>query len=187
MRENSGPAGGGRRNRPALSTHSPRCRPTTRHPPVLDAVDPTTHDPCTVREAKSGVCLMVGIPLAALLALLLKRVPHRIYRRRWRGDVVRSEIPEPDAPWPEIARFPLGFDGFAAHGGPVPLGDYANGWRVRWAIDGTLPGDLAGLRAWFLFEQRRFNHFGYSPEGDDDRYVRALLEAIRMEFGHSMC
>ena len=30
-----------------------------------------------------------------------------------------------------------------------------------------------------VFEQRRFNHFGYEPQGDDDRYVRALIGSIR--------
>jgi hypothetical protein len=30
-----------------------------------------------------------------------------------------------------------------------------------------------------FFEQRRFNHFGREPEGEDLNYIRSLIDRIR--------
>lgn len=128
----------------------------------------------------TAVRLIIGIPLLLLLALLVKRIAHRWYhRRRQPHGVPTGYVPDPAAPWPEIARFALGYAGYAESGGPVALGHRANTSRDRWLSERTLPEDLATLRACLFFEQRRFNHFGYPPEGEDDRYVRALVAAIR--------
>lgn len=127
------------------------------------------------------VVLLLGTMAAALLGLFLKRVCHHVLHRRWEGSgLVPVPVPAEDAPWsPDIARFASTFDGYREFGGVEPLGDFANECRERWSADGALPDGIDRLRACLFFEQRRFRHFGEPPRGDDDRYVRALLAAIR--------
>jgi hypothetical protein len=57
--------------------------------------------------------------------------------------------------------------------------------RQTWDDDETLPNDLDNCRTVLFFEQRRFRHLDGQPEGDDDRFVRAILGRIRdLSGGH---
>jgi hypothetical protein len=85
-------------------------------------------------------------------------------------------IPRPQATWDEIGRFALTFNGYAALS---DCGDVANGVADRYHRAGVLPSELPVLRGALFFEQRRYHHFGDAPEGDDLRYLWALIEAIR--------
>lgn len=38
-------------------------------------------------------------------------------------------------------------------------------------------GDLITTRAALFFDQRRWRHFGYEPEGEAEVYIRALVVA----------
>jgi hypothetical protein len=96
----------------------------------------------------------------------------------FRAPLVAEEMPSPDAGWGEIAIFALTFDGYAVTP-PPDLGDLANGARDEWFRSKRLPGSLVDLRCCLFFEQRRYHHFGTPPEPEDERYLRALLDAIR--------
>jgi hypothetical protein len=80
---------------------------------------------------------------------------------------------------PGWKRFALTFDGdrrFAE-----ACGDIANHVRRQFRHEHGFPDglDLDELRACLFYEQRRYNHFGRGPEGDDAEYVGALLAEIR--------
>jgi hypothetical protein len=91
-------------------------------------------------------------------------------------------MPPPDATWGEIARFALTFDAYGLMSFAA-VGGLANETRDEWFRSGDLPGSLVDLRCCLFFEQRRYHHFGTPPEPDHERYLRALLEAIR---GHAV-
>ena len=42
-----------------------------------------------------------------------------------------------------------------------------------------MPAALADLRACLFFEQRRWHHFGDTPDEESMTYIWALVEAIR--------
>ena len=88
-------------------------------------------------------------------------------------------VPPDGDPWPEIWEFALSYDAYDAHGGFEGAARIGNGCVSQWTIDRSLPDDLISARAALFFEQRRFRHFGWDPEGEDARYVRALLSRIR--------
>lgn len=87
-------------------------------------------------------------------------------------------IPEPDAGWPQISSFALSFDAYQLSEFS-DIANLANGVADGWSDTGDLPDDLVKLRICLFFEQRRFHHFGTSPDGESLKYIRALLEAIR--------
>jgi len=55
----------------------------------------------------------------------------------------------------------------------------ANAAADRYSQEGELPESLDELRTCLFFEQRRWHHFGATPDGEAQRYFAALLEAIR--------
>jgi len=84
-------------------------------------------------------------------------------------------MPPAGADWGAIQRFALTFDGYEAFGDEC--GNLANARQ-----EGRLPVEgqtLSVLRGCLFFEQRRWRHFGEQPEGDNLRYMQALLDAIR--------
>ena len=95
------------------------------------------------------------------------------------ADLRPEAIPAPDAAWLEVASFALSFDGYAYR--RDQLGGWANQAVKRFQRSGTLSRALAlpDLRALLFFEQRRFHHFGTSPDDGDRAYIDALLMAIR--------
>lgn len=58
-------------------------------------------------------------------------------------------------------------------------GDFANQLKENWQRTGQLLQTLSHLRCCLFFEQRRYHHFGSSPEGENADYISALLQAIR--------
>lgn len=100
---------------------------------------------------------------------------HTWWHSRRRPTVV---VPPPDALWPDIWRFALSYNAYSDQRGFPEAAEVANAAARRWSADGSLPDDLSTARAALFFEQRRYHHFGWDPEGDDARYVRALLAQI---------
>jgi hypothetical protein len=91
-----------------------------------------------------------------------------------------NPIPVPDAntTWHEVWLFALTYNAYDRNGGFDGAADIGKKARGVWAQLGVLPGDLDTARAALFFEQRRYHHFGSSPEGDDAQYVHALLKHI---------
>lgn len=83
----------------------------------------------------------------------------------------RSDVPAPTAPWTEVERFALRWDGT---GGPELSALLEVHEQVR-----TLPDTLTELRAILFLEQRRHRHWMRAPTGDALARVRAIVEAIR--------
>jgi hypothetical protein len=77
-----------------------------------------------------------------------------------------------------IWTFALTYDGYRRHGGFAGTTDIANEALTAWRRDGDLPDDLASARAALFFEQRRWRHFGDSPDPESLQYLRALLARI---------
>jgi len=90
-----------------------------------------------------------------------------------------ADMPPAEAQWHEIESFAFTYWAYDYHGGFDAVGELANAAGAAYAEDGTLPDTLAELRTCLFFEQRRYHHFGWSPEGHAMEYIRALLEAIR--------
>jgi hypothetical protein len=89
-------------------------------------------------------------------------------------------VPSVTASWHAIGSFALTLDGYQAIG-QRECGQLANRVKSEFARN-TAPLQslsLTELRACLFFEQRRFHHFGWEPEGSDIEYVHALLETIR--------
>ena len=81
-----------------------------------------------------------------------------------------EKLPPQNASWDCIQRFALTFDGYRYCGPFDRCAEIANARRHETVTD---------LRTCLYFEQRRWRHFGYAPEGDALRYLRYLVEQIR--------
>lgn len=88
-------------------------------------------------------------------------------------DLKRAQVPAQGAPWAAIAPFALTFDGYKRFGNA--LGDLAN----KHSTARTVPADLAEARACLFFEQRRWRHFGETPDEASMKHIHALVECIR--------
>ncbi len=91
---------------------------------------------------------------------------------------VTASVPEIDAPWLDIWKFALTYNGYDRHGGMEGVAPIANTARHTWDQDGLLPDSLDTSRTALFFEQRRYHHFGNDPTGKDAHYIRALLGQI---------
>jgi len=85
-------------------------------------------------------------------------------------DLRPSDIPPRGAPWSVIESFALSFHGYDYHGSFEACAEIANSKRH---------GTLIDLRTCLFFEQRRYNHFGEPPVGEQLDYIFDLLDAIR--------
>jgi len=81
-----------------------------------------------------------------------------------------ADIPSIDADWDVIEKFALTFDGYNASGSFEECADIANAGRH---------GSLRELRTCLFFEQRRWRHFGESPDEQAMEYIRGVVEKIR--------
>jgi len=79
-----------------------------------------------------------------------------------------DDVPPGDAPWRDIARFALTFNGYAEWG-RKHCAEIANARRA---------GTLTDLRTCLFFEQRRHNHFGREPDAKTMPYIRELVAGI---------
>ena len=77
-----------------------------------------------------------------------------------------SEIPLLESRYENIEQFALTFDGYELSN----CAELANSRSAK---------TLSEMRAVLFFEQRRFRHFGYYPEGEDLEYIRTLINEIR--------
>jgi hypothetical protein len=80
------------------------------------------------------------------------------------SEIVLSDVPPPDADWCQITEFALTFDGYEHHGSTDKCAVIANARQ-----DGTLS------------EQRRYHHFGESPNDKTMAYIRTVIEKIRQK------
>lgn len=95
------------------------------------------------------------------------------------SDLREGDVTPPDAGWHDIGRFALSFNGYEACGSFEKCAEVANRWLDAYRADGALPDSLNELRTCLFFEQRRWRHYGYDPDGEATRYIGALLEGIR--------
>ena len=93
-------------------------------------------------------------------------------------DLTVDQVPGSADPWTPFAEFALSFDGYQYR---PAVADWANMQADHFDDAGVLANDLrlSDLRALAFFEQRRFHHFGWTPKGDDLRYIDAILREIR--------
>jgi len=94
-------------------------------------------------------------------------------------DLGENDLPPIDADWMRIAEFALTFDGYSHWGSFDRCADVGNRWAKAYAERQALPESLADLRTCLFFEQRRWRHYGWEPDEQAMRYIRALVEAIR--------
>jgi hypothetical protein len=78
--------------------------------------------------------------------------------------------------WDAVSSFSLSYDGYAYWD---DVSELATRSVRRWTRDRTLPLSIDELRACLFYEQRRWHHFGEVPNGRGERYVWALLDALR--------
>lgn len=81
-----------------------------------------------------------------------------------------DRVPDSGAPWTEIIRFAMTFDGYEEHGSFERCAEIANARRAD---------TLSDLRTCLFFEVRRWRHFGDGPVASEQVYVRELVERIR--------
>jgi hypothetical protein len=87
-------------------------------------------------------------------------------------------VPDPGAPWWQLAEFALTFDGYERFGGFDRLSSMAQAAADAWHNGRTLPATLDEARGSLFFEQRRHRHLGSEPQGASLDYVRALVRSI---------
>lgn len=81
-----------------------------------------------------------------------------------------EDVPPPDADWAAISTFALSFDGYAVQGSFERCAEIANARRSE---------SLNDLRTCLFFEQRRWRHFGETPDAEAIIYIRGIVEQIR--------
>jgi len=97
------------------------------------------------------------------------------------ADLSESNIPVPSAEWHRIAEFALTFDGYGYRGSFEKCAEVANQAAEAYARQQVLPDSLTELRTCLFFEQRRYHHFGQSPDEQAKGYIRALVQGIRQK------
>lgn len=86
------------------------------------------------------------------------------------AELTPADIPPPSASWDEIQPFALSFNGYERWGGSQACAEIANAMRH---------GSLDELRTCLFFEQRRWRHFGETPDDASMAYIGSVLEKIR--------
>jgi hypothetical protein len=81
-----------------------------------------------------------------------------------------SQVPLPEATWPEIVAFSHTFDGYGYWGSNAECTKVANKRRQE---------TLAKVRTCLFFEQRRWNDSGNAPDPNAMDYIRDLIREIR--------
>lgn len=88
-------------------------------------------------------------------------------------DLVPASPDPPEA----LARFALGFDGYAHWGDRC--GERADEAARAFQESGRLPESLSDLRACLFYEHERWRWLGRAPDRSGRRYLQALLDAVR--------
>ncbi|MFN2151474.1 MAG: hypothetical protein ACK2T5_07760 [Anaerolineales bacterium] len=89
------------------------------------------------------------------------------------------DLPDLAADWSTIGAFALTFNGYEHWGSFEACSELAERWQQAFAREGSLPQTLTELRTCLFFEQRRWRHYGYTPDDTAMIYIRALLAEIR--------
>ena len=92
-------------------------------------------------------------------------------------DLQPGDVPRVSDGWDVVFEFALSYDGYAHYGDRC--GEIANRAAGDYSTHGRLPDSVDVLRACLFFEQRRWRHFGETPDAEARDYFDALLEAIR--------
>jgi hypothetical protein len=77
-----------------------------------------------------------------------------------------------------ISRYALTFNGYQEFEEFESVAELANARLEEYGRTGTWRGTLRELRGCLFFEQRRWRHFGWAPEGDDLEAIQDLFRAI---------
>lgn len=102
---------------------------------------------------------------------------------RYRGGD-RVPVPPVDADfWQEIVYFALTYNGYGHHPDVMVVMDIHHRLLQEWEEQHTLDRPLDELRCALFFVQRRYHDDPGEPEGDERRFVEALLDAIRRVSG----
>lgn len=88
-----------------------------------------------------------------------------------------GDVPGPDAPWAEVDAFGHGYHAYKIAGSLQRVASLTLEAHDDWQADGVLPEALPRLRL-ALFHTVRATH-GREPDGDTERWARALVAAIR--------
>jgi hypothetical protein len=88
-----------------------------------------------------------------------------------------QDVPESAEALEAVTRFALSFDGYAYWG--ERCGERANAAAAAFQESGSVPGDLAELRACLFYEQARLQWTEELPDPGWTGWVQALLDAIR--------
>lgn len=86
-------------------------------------------------------------------------------------ELLAEKLPPADADWCAIERFALTFDGYKRWGSAEICGEIANAHRNS---------TMTELRTCLFYEQRRWRHFSEEPDEAAMRYIREVLEQIRV-------
>ena len=97
------------------------------------------------------------------------------------ADLTPGDIPSPDADWHQVCRFALTFNGYDHWGSFGDCAEIGDRWAEAYANRQALPDSLTDLRTCLFFEQRRWRHYGWDPDEQAMRYIRALVDAIRLQ------
>ncbi len=93
-------------------------------------------------------------------------------------DLTPADVPEPDAPWNDIAAFGHRFHAYRVAGSLDRVAKLTLETHDAWSASGTLPQDLTRLRV-ALFHTVRAIGSDAPPDPDTERWSRALTGAIR--------
>lgn len=87
-------------------------------------------------------------------------------------------IPHPNSSWDKISNYALTHNGYEHN--PNVAG-FANTLSVYFYEKKEIPFSytIDDLKDCLFYEQRRFRHYGWAPEGEDLKYIQALLSEIR--------
>jgi hypothetical protein len=91
-----------------------------------------------------------------------------------------EDIPSRRSSWVKIVPFALSFNGYEHCGSVQKCRDVAIQGVTRHKENQDLNQSLTDLRTCLFFEARRWKHLEKKPTSSGLRYIRALLEAIRV-------
>jgi hypothetical protein len=92
----------------------------------------------------------------------------------------KADIPSRRAPWIKIIPFALTFNGYEHCGSVQKCRDIARQGVALHKENHDLNQSLSDLRTCLFFEARRWKHLEKKPTPSGLRYIRALLEEIRI-------
>ena len=88
------------------------------------------------------------------------------------ADLILEQIPSSQSDWKDIEQFALTFDGYQASRSFETCAEIANNRRGS---------TVSELRTSLFFEQRRWRHFGATPDQESMVYIRSIIEQIRQK------